>query len=208
MAIHPSSAKSSFGGHFILWAMFLPLLSIIALPILEPDQNIKEAEVQMAKSLNVDVDKVTAATNNVYSAAFIETGILPATENFFGGSVAGLAASKGAIAAKWIRGVWLQVYKAVWRVHVLFYAFLIPLLVLCVAAAVDGFAVRARKRYRFENYNPIFFYSSMHAVVFIVGLFVFLPLAPITLSVGILAAMLACLTFAVWITTSNFQTGS
>lgn len=200
--------KTSFGGHFIFWALFLPLLSIVALPLLEPDQNIRPAEIEMAQSLNVDLGRLNERTNSFYQSAFIETGLLPATENFFSGSVLGKPSEKSAVAGTWIRGVWLQVYKGVWRVHVLFYAFLIPLLVLCTAAAIDGFAVRARKRYRFENHNPIFFYSSMHVVVFIVGMFVFLPLAPITLSIGILSGMLACLAFAVWITTSNFQTGS
>lgn len=208
MAVHPASVKSSFAGHFAFWALFLPLLSIVALPLIEPDQEIKVAEVDMAHTLNVDVDKVTEATNRVYTSAFINTGVLPATEEFFSGSLAGIPAAHGALAGKWIRGVWLQIYKAVWRVHVLFYAFFVPLLVLCVAAAVDGFSVRARKRYRFENHNPIFFYSSMHIVVFILGMFVFLPLAPITLSVGVLAGMLACMALAVWIATSNFQTGS
>lgn len=203
-----SIKKSSFGSHFIFWAFFLPLMSIVVLPLLEPDQNIKQAEVEMAVSLNVDVQKVTEATNARYSSAFIETGVLPSTEDFFSGSIMGSPAKQGDMAGRWIRGVWLQIYKAMWRVHVLYAAFFLPLLILCVVAAIDGFAVRARKRYRFENYNPIFFYSSMHTVVFIIGLFVFLPLAPITLSVGILAGMLACMTIAVWIATANFQTGS
>lgn len=164
----------------------------------------------MAQTLNINVGKVTDDTNSVYQKMFISTGVLPATEDFFTGSIHGLGkvSTQKGLAGTWIRGVWLQIYKAVWRVHVLLYAFFIPVLVLCVAAAIDGFAVRARKQYRFENHNPIFFYSSMHIVVFIIGMFVFLPLAPITLSINILAAMLTLLAAAVWFTTSNFQTGS
>lgn len=208
MAVHPASIKSSFGGHLALWVLFLPLLSVIFMPMLKSDQNISEEEVRMVQEFNIDVNSVTERANNVFSTTFVESGFLPATENFFSGSVQGEASSMSAFAAKWIRGVWLQVYKAIWRVHVLFYIFFIPMLALCIPSAIDGFAVRARKRYRFESYNPIFFYSSMHTTVFIIGLFVFLPLAPITLSANILAALLGGLAIAVWITTANFQTGS
>lgn len=209
MAIHPASVKNSFGGHLILWALFLPLLSIVFMPLLQPDQNISKSEVKMVQGFNIDVDKITARTNDVFSSTFIKSGFMPKTEDFFGGmSLFGGSASHSGFAAKWIRGVWLQVYKAIWRINVLFYVFFIPLVALCIPSAIDGFAVRARKRYRFESYNPIFFYSSMHTLVLIIGLFIFLPLAPISLSANLLAILLGGLAIAVWIAASNFQTGS
>jgi hypothetical protein len=204
MAIHPGGIKNTFGGHFVLWSLFLPLLTVIFLPMVLPEQSINEAEVRMVHALNIDVDKLTLSANDTFTSAFIISGMVPATEKFFS---SGANIQQG-FASKWIRGVWLMIYKAIWRLYVLLKVFFVPMLALCIPAAVDGFSVRARKRYRFESYNPIFFYSSMHTAVLIVGLFLFLPLAPVTLSTAILAALLGGLAIAVWITTANFQTGS
>lgn len=208
MALHPASVKNTFGGHFVLWVLFLPVLSLIFIPLFVSNQNIAEAEIEMVSGMKIDAKAISESTSETFTTLFITTGIMPATENFFSGSILGQASTKAQTSTKWIRGVWLLVYKAIWRLHVLASVFLVPMLALCIPSALDGFAVRARKKYRFESYNPIFFYSSMHSAVFIIGLFVFLPLAPITLSANILAALLGGLAFAVWIATANFQTGS
>lgn len=209
MAIHPDSMKNTFARHLMTWVVFLPLLSVIFIPMVTDNQNIDEAEVLMVQSFNIDLEQLTAKTNSIFSSAFITTGIMESTENFFSGKnpTTGQAPAPG-MAAKWIRGVWLMIYKTIWRWHALWWIFFIPALALCVPAAVDGLSIRARKRYCFETSNPLFFYSSTHAVTMVLGLFFFLPVLPMTLSALILFGMLLVMATAVWIATANFQTGS
>lgn len=207
MAIHPAAIKNTFASHFILWTIFLPVLALIFIPLVLPEQNIDPAEVQMAQGFKVDVVQLTDSANHTFASAFLATGIMNKTEQMFmPKQVEGLP-MQTSLPARWIRGIWLMIYKFIWRVYVLLHIFLLPMVALCIPAAIDGIAVRARKSFRFERSNPIFFYSSTHAAVLVVGLFVFLPLAPLTLTSGLLAAMLVGLTAAVWVASSNFQTG-
>ena len=205
MAVHPVSVSNSFGSHMVLWCLFLPILSLIFIPLVLPDQPISETEVAMVASLDIDVNTLTESANNRFTSLFIDTGIKPKTEEFFRGN--GGPLTQG-FASKWITGVWMMIYKALWRGYVLAQIFFLPLLVLVVAAAVDGSGVRARKKYKFESANPVFFYSSTHLVVLMTGLFSFLPLAPISLSTTVLVALLLALTAGVWLSAANFQTGT
>ena len=126
------------------------------------------------------------------------------TQQFFGTSKGGILDFSNS----WIHGVWLMLYKATWRFFALKSIFLLPLLVLAIPAAVDGFMVRATKKYRFENSNPVFFYSSMHTMVLMFGMFAFLPPAPFSLSAITLLTIIVLLIGGIWLTTSNFQTGT
>ena len=204
MAIHPSSVKNSFGSHTVLWTLFLPLMTLIFVPMIWPHQSISQSEIAMVESFNISTATINGTAERMFNSLFVATGIMPASEEIFRGHSFFL----GEMPQQWIHGVWLMIYKAIWRISVLTYVFFIPLLALCIPAAIDGFCVRARKKYKFESYNPIFFYSSLHTVVFVIGMFVFLPIAPIHLSTNILAALLVGMAAGVWIVTSNFQTGS
>ncbi|MFC5550245.1 DUF4400 domain-containing protein [Massilia aerilata] len=204
MAIHPVSVKNTFGSHFILWSIFLPLLALIFVPLFMPDQTLTQPEVEMVASLGVDTAAMTQNVDTRFASMFVESGIMAKTQEFFGTTKGGvLDFSNG-----WIHGVWLMLYKATWRFFALKSIFLLPILVLSIAAAVDGFTVRATKKYRFENSNPVFFYSSMHIMVLMFGLFAFLPLAPFSLSAMALLTIVLLLVGGIWLTTSNFQTGS
>lgn len=158
----------------------------------------------MVSALGVDVPAMTQNVDLRFAALFVETGIMAKTETFFGSSKGGIME----FATGWINGVWQMLYKATWRFYALKLIFLLPLLVLAIPAAMDGFMVRATKKYRFENSNPVFFYSSMHTMVLMFGLFTFLPLAPFSLSATVLLVIVIALLTGVWLTASNFQTGS
>ena len=204
MAIHPVSVKNTFGSHFILWSIFLPLLALIFVPLIMPDQTLTQPEVEMVASLGVDTAAMTQNVDTRFASMFVESGFMAKTQEFFGTTKGGVLDFSN----DWIHGVWLMLYKATWRFFALKSIFLLPILVLGIAAAVDGFAVRATKKYRFENSNPVFFYSSMHIMVLMFGLFTFLPLAPFSLSAMALLAIVLLLVGGIWLTTSNFQTGS
>ena len=100
------------------------------------------------------------------------------------------------------------IYRAVWRFYALWIVFFIPVVALCIPACIDGFAVRARKKYTFESNNRIYFYTSMQTLMLMLGLLCFLPLAPIPLTSSLLVAMILGMVFTVWTTTSNLQTGT
>lgn len=205
MAIHPVGIKNTFGSHLVLWCLFLPLLALIVTPLLLPEQTVSAAEVEMIAGFNVDVNAFTESANARFTSLFVDTGLVTRSEQFFGStSQKGI----GAFAAEWIHGVWLMLYKAIWRFYVLKRIFFLPMLVLAIAAAVDGLGVRARKKYKFESTNPVFFYSSTHLVVLITGMFAFLPLAPITFSATLLVGLLVALAFGIWWSSANFLTGT
>jgi hypothetical protein len=209
MAVHPSSVSNSHFGHFLFWVLFLPLLSIVLLPLILPDQSIDPAEVEMVQTFNIDTVKLQERSSSMFSSMFITTGAMGATEAFFAPNVgvqAGLL--QGAFSAKWIRGVWLIMYKMIWRWHALFWIFIIPVVALCVPAVIDGLMVRARKKYQFETSNAVFFYSSAHIATMALGMMFFLPLAPVTLSAIALFGLIIAMASAMWVTASNFQTGS
>lgn len=203
MAIHPVSVQNSFGSHFILWSIFLPILALIFVPLVLPDQTLAQSEVEMVAALGVNVASMTQNVDQVFSTLFIDNGMMAKTQQFF-------SSKNGALdfAGTWIHGVWLMLYKATWRFMALKSIFLLPLLVLVIPAAVDGFMVRSTKKYRFENSNPVFFYSSMHTMVLMFGLFAFLPLAPFSLSAVALMTIIILLISGIWLTASNFQTGT
>jgi hypothetical protein len=182
-------------------------MTIIFLPLVNPEQNIDPAEVKMLQGMNVDISQLTERANTSFSNAFIVTGIMPATEGFFVKPPQQGTARPPSATAKWIRGVWLMTYKFVWRVHALWQIFLIPLIALSIPAIIDGIAVRSKKKFSFDRSNPIFFYASTHLVTLVLGLFVFLPLSPVTLTTNLLVAMLVALTLAIWVASANFQTG-
>jgi hypothetical protein len=204
MAIHPVSVQNSFGRHFILWSIFLPLMVLIFVPLVLPDQTLGQSEVEMVSALGVDVAEMTQRVDQTFASWFVESGVMGKTQEFFAGDQKGMFS----FAAEWIHGVWLMLYKATWRFFALKSIFLLPLLVLAIPAAVDGFMVRATKKYRFENSNPVFFYSSMHTMVLMLGMFAFLPLAPFALSATALVTIIILLVAGIWLTASNFQTGT
>jgi len=204
MAIHPVSVQNSFGSHFVLWSIFLPILALLFVPLVVPNQSLTQPEVEMVAALGVNVAEMTQTVDQRFAAMFVENGFMAKTQSFFGSSKGGILD----FASGWINGVWLMLYKATWRFFALKSIFLLPLLALAIPAAIDGFMVRATKKYRFENSNPVFFYSSMHTMVLMFGLFAFLPMAPFSLSATALLTIVILLIGGIWLTTSNFQTGT
>lgn len=162
----------------------------------------------MVRDLGVDIDDLTAETNKTFSDMFISNGMMSNTEQFFSaGENARFHTFESGWAAKWIRGVWLMIYKAIWRMKALWLIFFLPAVALCIPAAFDGIMARAKKKYEFGSFNPVAFYSSTHLISFIIGMFVFLPLTPIALSTVILTLMLLGIAAAVWVAASNLQAG-
>lgn len=216
MALHPTAIKNTFMSHLVFWVLFLPVLTVIFLPLMPFDLNIAPEELQMVERSGTDMAKLSQTVNGRFSAMFIHTGIMPGSESLFGGSkskddqVVALQFAEEAskVAGGWVRGMWMVVYRSMWRIHALAKIYASVIIAICIPALIDGLAVRGRKRYQFENTNPVFFYFSSHTVVLVVGLLVYLPLSPIPLTPYIIAAFMAFLGASIWWASSNFQTGS
>jgi len=210
MAIHPLFVKNSFLSHAVFWIIFLPILAYIFLPFLVPDQKIDAQEMAFVTAYVPDMNKLNERTKNTFSDLFVNTGMVEATEGFFtGGRNSGKLFSIGSDwAGNWMRGLWAMIYKTIWRFNAMFSIALLPTVALCIAAIVDGFSTRAKKRYNFERSNQVFFYTSTHTAVFMLGMFIFLPIIPIPLTAHVIAAFMGILAIALWYATTNFQTGN
>lgn len=208
MAVHPSSVKNTFARHMTFWMLFLPLLTLILIPLVMPEQGVEPTEMMMVRDMGIDLPALEKSSTATFSNWFVNTGVMAATVDFFSGRNAGNHGSvQNGTSAKWIKGVWVIVYRAIWRMKALSSIFFLPVALLCVPALLDGLSVRARKWYRLESHNNVSFYSSGHTVTMAVGLFVFLPFVPITLTANMLAIMLLALVCGIWLVTANYQQG-
>ena len=83
MAIHPVSVQNTFGSHFILWSFFLPLMALIFVPLVLPDQTLAQSEVEMVASLGVDIAGMTQTVDHHFATLFIDSGVMSKTQAFF-----------------------------------------------------------------------------------------------------------------------------
>lgn len=216
MALHPTVIKNTFLSHLVFWVVFLPFLSYLLLPLVMDTQNIDPREMTFVSNYVPDMHRVNEKSAHIFSALFVDTGAMSVTEDFFSGARAptkhnydsSFGNMSAAWAATWIHGVWSMIYKSIWRFNALMSIALFPTLALAAAAIVDGFSTRAKKQYNFERSNQVFFYTSTHTAVLIIGMFVFLPIVPIALTAEVIAGFMFMLTVALWFATSNFQTGT
>lgn len=214
MAIHPAGIKNTFMSHLVFWVLFLPVLTVVFLPLLNMNGDIDGEEMAMIVRSGVDVKELSARVNSRFSALFIETGIMPVTEQFFGlsgltkeSTDSNFAWTAANFAGNWVRGVWTIIYRAFWRLHALLGIYVSAIFAVCLPAVIDGFSMRARKKYQFQNTNPVVFYFSYHMAVLVVGLLIFLPLVPIPLTPILIGFFLTGLGVAMWWATANFQSG-
>lgn len=212
MAVHPADIKNSFTSQLAFWVLFLPLLTLIFLPMLKSNSNIDQVELQMLESSGVNVHEVSVVTQDRFKRWFVETGIMPKTLDFFNGSPS--AKSKTPMIEKatdmgmsWMTGVWGMIYKCMWRLDALIWIYVAAIGAVCLPCLLDGFWVRARKKYQFESANPLIFNMSTHLAVMVVGLLLYIPLIPFALTPSIVACFMAFLGAALWWAAANFQTG-
>lgn len=215
MAVHPGGIKNSFTSQAVFWLFFLPLLTLIFLPLLSSDTNIEQAELDMIAKSGTDIAAVTLATQDQFRRWFIDTGVMDASTRFFGGQTPGyssgpnlaLVDQASSLASGWVMNVWALLYKCMWRLHALFWIYVAAIGAVCLPCLWDGIWVRARKRYNFQTHNPLVFNMSTHLAVMVVGLLVYIPLIPVTLTPVVIAGFIAFLGASLWWAAANFQTG-
>ena len=206
MAVHPTSVKNTFFRHLVFWILFIPVLTLIMVPVFQPNQPIDPAEVRRVRDLGVQTDLVHAKTRQSFDQMFVRTNIMQATENFFSGkNHMNYRDKNGELSANWIRGVWMMIFRAVWRIYALTRVFFVPVLIFSVPALIDGLAIRARKNFSFEHESPGKFYSSTHLLMLAIGMFFCIPFLPILMTANILGVLLISMTVSVWVSAANFR---
>ncbi|MBK4736025.1 DUF4400 domain-containing protein [Noviherbaspirillum pedocola] len=212
MAIHPAGIKNSHTSQLVFWTLFLPLLTLIFLPLFHVSPDIDPAEIEMVQRAGVQIDAVSEKTQDQFKRWFIDTGAMQVSTGFFQGSGdytgrTQLVSNLSAMASDWMRSVWGLIYKYLWRLHALAYVYVAAITAVCLPALVDGICVRARKRYQFQASNPLVFNVSTHTAVMVIGLLVYIPLIPFALTPVPVAAFMGFLGLALWWAAANFQTG-
>ena len=204
--------KNQFAAHGIFWMLTLPLVAIVGLPAVmsASDFIVTPHEVRFfSKVLGRDTVSIEHLADAWYKFLFDDTHIASTLRDFF--SPGKGAASRGAFASigqNYNNGLWLMVYRGLYRISALWPVALAVMLALGVPCLIDGLAVRARKSYNFQFHNPVFFWSAGHLLILVIGLGIFLPFLPIPLTIPVLAGFFAVFCGAIWITAANFQTGN
>lgn len=206
--------KNQFARHSLFWFWVLPFALFLFVPAMVPreEMRVPREEVKMLYLLGQDAAKITERADEIYQDLFVATGLVGWTKKLFMSEVKeddpkffrNLARST----TRYHENLWNMVYRAIWRLAGLWPTFVALMLAVALPALIDGLVVRAKKVDVFESHNPVFFWSAGHSLVMVVGVFVLLPLLPYPISINILYGSIAAIAAALWITASNFQTGT
>jgi len=206
--------KNQFARHSLFWFWVLPFALFLFVPAMVPreEMRVPREEVKMLYLLGQDAAKITERADETYQDLFVATGLVGWTKKLFMSEVKeddpkffrNLARST----TRYHENLWNMVYRAIWRLAGLWPTFVALMLAVALPALIDGLVVRAKKVDVFESHNPVFFWSAGHSLVMVVGVFVLLPLLPYPISINILYGSIAAIAAALWITASNFQTGT
>lgn len=213
MAIHPAGIKNSFMSQVVFWLFFLPVLTLIFMPLMHFEGDIEVQELTMISNAGVSLEEVNAATKDKFAAWFVDTGIYPASLAFFsnttdiGYNMTTMATQAQSFGYDWVTSFWGIIYKGMWRLHALFWVYVAAIGAICLPCLLDGLMVRARKRYQFQSHNPLVFNMSTHTAVMVLGLLLYIPLIPFSLTPVIVAVFIGFLGLALWWAAANFQTG-
>lgn len=206
--------KNQFAKHSLFWIFLLPFMAVILMPAFMNAQALKlpMSEVDAIRELGQDPDVITRRTNESFSALFVETGAIRAMDKLFRakakpGEPTGVRSAQS-ISDKYLTGMWHMLYRAMWRFNGLWPVLSVLLLAVVVPAVVDGLVIRATKLDQFKPHNPVYFWGATHTAISTAGLFLFLPFLPIPLSTLMLYGVVGLVAGALWVTSSNLQTGN
>ncbi|MFJ1258394.1 DUF4400 domain-containing protein [Cupriavidus sp. CuC1] len=212
--------KSEFSRHILFWWLLAPLIALLILPgVMSPVSfQIEQAEVRFLSHWGGQDREVTRRADAKFDLWFVAPGWVDRSvavtrpQRVGGSSLAGgvssFPAGTGSWLRDWVAGFWMLVYRILWRVLALGPLYLTAAIGFVLPAFVDGIGSRLKKRYDFGQHNPIFFYASMHFVLLAVGLAMFVPVTPLTLTPTVLGGFFLATAAAIWVTAANLQTGA
>jgi hypothetical protein len=209
--------KNQFARNILFWVFTLPLVYILVAPgfIQVATFQVQSDEMQMLKTLGRDTDDITRKANATFQRFFVDTGIFDTSKSLMGDpntkhdALSKTAASNfGSIYSRYLNGLWMLVYRAIWRILGLWPVLSVLLLSMVLPSIIDGLAVRGRKLDQFKPHNPVIFWASAHSAISVAGIFVVLPLMPVSISLWMLYACVGLIALSLWNTAANLQTGN
>lgn len=206
--------KNDFVKHTLFWWTLLPLFAVIVLPYFLPIESftVSNDEIKCFRDFGRSIDAVTTTTDGIFNAMFVETGVVKVFQTMFihHGQNIELSRLNGMVAnftQHWNNGFWMMTYRAMWRLVALWPLYLGIIFSMVAPSFIDGLVQRSIKSFDYKFHNPVYFFSSLHLMVLVLGLAVFIPLLPFHLTAPLLGAFGVLMSITVWITTANFQTG-
>ncbi|WP_321905803.1 DUF4400 domain-containing protein [Paraburkholderia tropica] len=199
------ASSSRFVRHVKWWFFVLPLMACVVLPAI-PHRSLFEVSDVESQSVarTLGDDRAAAAvdtTNAVFRSLFVDTGAVQATLAA-GGDDELDADGLHAFAQYWSKQFWMLVYRAVYRAVVM-HTWLMGILLLCLAATVDG-TVRRKIRAAAAGFaSPLKFHLAVHALLMIVGAAFVVMLLPVPLVANCWTALAVVLPLLLWIANSS-----
>ncbi|WP_028214834.1 DUF4400 domain-containing protein [Paraburkholderia mimosarum] len=198
-------ASSRFARHVKWWFFVLPLLAAVVLPVV-PDRALFEISDLESQSVvdtlgDARAGEAVDSTNVLFRRWFVDSGAVRATMSARSHDDLD-ADGMGGFARDWARQFWMLVYRALYRALVM-HAWLAGILVLGMAAAIDG-AVRRKIRAAAAGMaSPLSFHLAMHALLMLLGSAFVVLLLPVPLIAQCWTLLAVLLPLLIWIVNSS-----
>lgn len=199
------ASSSRFVRHLKWWFLVLPVLVCVGLPVVPYRSLFEISDVESRSVTHVLGDERAGAavdtTNALFRRFFIDTGALQATLSANTSSDLDDDGMRS-FTQTWVKQFWMLVYRALYRAVVM-HAWLAGLVVLCLAASVDG-SVRRKIRASAAGFaSPLSFHLAVHALLLTLGCAVAVLLLPVPLVAQCWTAVAVLLPLLLWIASSS-----
>ncbi len=205
-----SRTTNPFVRQIYFWWLIAPMLSCLLFPVFIPAASLKiaNAETQFVYHCGRDAYDVTTDATLIFNELFVHTGILKATMSSSEDAEESRSDGfswMGRLLHGWLARFWLFTYRVVWRWTAFWPLYVIGVLGISFPCLVDGLVTRAKKRYRFGQYNPFAFNVGGTLFAIAVGWMIYVPLLPVPLTAPIMGGFFSLLGLFAWFTAANFQ---
>ncbi|MBN3761053.1 DUF4400 domain-containing protein [Burkholderia sp. Ac-20365] len=193
------------------WWLIAPILSAMLFPAFMPAEGlqIQAPEVDFAIQCDRDLAQINESARANFDAWFVQTGILRQTlTSSVHAEDTGWSGYSwmGGMTHKWFAKFWMFTYRVIWRWTAFWPLYIAGIFGIVAPCLGDGLVVRARKRYEFGSYNPLAFNIWGTLLSLGIGLMIYLPMWPWSLTAIVMASLFCGLGGFAWFATANFRT--
>ncbi|GLC91979.1 hypothetical protein Tamer19_13870 [Cupriavidus sp. TA19] len=200
--------NSRFVSHLRLWLIVTPVLLATLAPMLPDDRHfeIDTAEVSSVHALFGEdrSDALTHRANERFRVWFVDSG---AIRRSYGGSAKQSLISDGGtadIASAWLRHLWMELYRAIYRATVVGnWAW--GALLFGAAMLNDGAVQRRIRASAAGVASPLGFHLAAHGLLIAFGFCASALLLPMSLPAGVWTIAAACVGALAWRLAASFH---
>ncbi|WP_029050274.1 DUF4400 domain-containing protein [Cupriavidus sp. amp6] len=201
-------SNSRFASHLRLWLIVTPVLLATLAPMLPDDRHfeIDTAELSSVEALFGEdhADDLTHRTNERFRVWFVDSG---AIRRSYGGSANRSFISDGGtadIASTWLRHLWMELYRAIYRATVAGnWAW--GALLLGAVMLNDGAVQRRIRASAAGVASPVGFHLAAHGLLLAFGFCASALLLPVSLPAGVWTIAAACVGALAWRLAASFH---